>query len=169
MELVRHTIEPVFDAHSRVLILGTMPSPKSRALGFYYGHPQNRFWRVLSAVLGDDIPAAPEEKRAYLLARHIAMWDALASCEISGASDSSIRNPQPNELSHILSAAPVRCVFTTGKAASRLYRRYCMAQTGMEDVCLPSPSAANCGMPFDVLVQEYGAVRTVLEQADGSA
>ena len=162
MELIRHTIEPVFDEASRVLILGTMPSPKSRAVGFYYGHPQNRFWRVLSAVLGQNIPEAPEDRRAFLLAQQIALWDVLESCEISGASDSSIRNPRPNNLGRILAVAQIRRVFTTGKTASRLYRQYCMEQTGFEDICLPSPSAANCGTPLETLVREYAAIDEAL-------
>ena len=108
MEHIIHSIEPVFDAESRVLILGTMPSPKSREVQFYYGHPQNRFWRVLAAVLGEEVPRSVPEKKAMLLRHRIALWDVLAECEITGASDSSIRNPVANDLSVILDHAPVQ-------------------------------------------------------------
>lgn len=107
MEHIIHSIEPVFDAESRVLILGTMPSPKSWEVQFYYGHPQNRFWRVLAAVLGEEVPQSVPEKKAMLLRHQIALWDVLAECEITGASDSSIRNPVANDLSVILDHAPV--------------------------------------------------------------
>ena len=123
MEHIIHSIEPVFDAESRVLILGTMPSPKSREVQFYYGHPQNRFWRVLAAVLGEELPQSVPEKKAMLLRHRIALWDVLAECEITGASDSSIRNPVANDLSVILDHAPVQAVFTTGATAWKLYTR----------------------------------------------
>ena len=119
--MIYHTIPPVFDANSRILILGTMPSPRSRAEGFFYGHPQNRFWRVLSAVLEEPLPVSVAEKKAMLLRRGIALWDVLASCEIAGASDSSIRNPVLNDFAPIFSNADIKAVFTTGKTAAKLY------------------------------------------------
>lgn len=114
-----HTIPPVYDARSRVLILGTMPSPKSREQGFYYGHPQNRFWRALAAALDEPAPQTVPEKRALALRRGIALWDVLASCDIEGASDASIQNPVANDLTPILAAADIRAVFTTGRRAAR--------------------------------------------------
>ena len=131
MEHIIHSIEPVFDAESRVLILGTMPSPKSREVQFYYGHPQNRFWRVLAAVLGEEVPQSVPEKKAMLLRHRIALWDVLAECEITGASDSSIRNPVANDLSVILGHAPVQAVFTTGATAWKRYTRLQKPHTGI--------------------------------------
>mgnify|MGYP000136309674 FL=1 len=144
MSVVKHPLKPVYDAHSRVLILGTMPSPKSREEGFYYAHPQNRFWRILAALFQEPLPVSNTEKRAFVLAHHIALWDVLASCEIQGAADHSIRRPVANDLRPVLEAAPVRAIFTTGRKASELYRRLCLPQTGRASVYLPSPSAANC-------------------------
>lgn len=163
MEHIIHSIEPVFDAESRVLILGTMPSPKSREVQFYYGHPQNRFWRVLAAVLGEEVPQSVPEKKAMLLRHRIALWDVLAECEITGASDSSIRNPVANDLSVILDHAPVQAVFTTGATAWKLYTRLQKPHTGIEAVRLPSTSPANCAVKMEALTEAYKALLPWLE------
>ena len=163
MEHIIHSIEPVFDAESRVLILGTMPSPKSREVQFYYGHPQNRFWRVLAAVLGEEVPQSVPEKKAMLLRHRIALWDVLAECEITGASDSSIRNPVANDLSAILDHAPVQAVFTTGATAWKLYTRLQKPHTGIEAVRLPSTSPANCAVKMEALTEAYKAILPWLE------
>ncbi len=163
MEHIIHSIEPVFDAESRVLILGTMPSPKSREVQFYYGHPQNRFWRVLAAVLGEEVPRSVPEKKAMLLRHRIALWDVLAECEITGASDSSIRNPVANDLSVILGHAPVQAVFTTGATAWKLYTRLQKPHTGIEAVRLPSTSPANCAVKMEALTEAYKAILPWLE------
>lgn len=163
MEHIIHSIEPVFDAESRVLILGTMPSPKSREVQFYYGHPQNRFWRVLAAVLGEELPRSVPEKKAMLLRHRIALWDVLAECEITGASDSSIRNPVANDLSVILDHAPVQAVFTTGATAWKLYTRLQKPHTGIEAVRLPSTSPANCAVKMEALTEAYKAILPWLE------
>ena len=142
--MIAHPIPPVFDKNSRVLILGSFPSVRSREVGFFYGHPQNRFWRTLAAVLHEArIPQTTEEKRAFLLSHGIALWDVIASCEIEGSSDASIRNAVPNDLSNILEHAPIERIITTGGTAHRLYQRYLKLQTGVEDICLPSTSPAN--------------------------
>lgn len=163
MEHIIHSIEPIFDAESRVLILGTMPSPKSREVQFYYGHPQNRFWRVLAAVLGEEVPQSVPEKKAMLLRHRIALWDVLAECEITGASDSSIRNPVANDLSVILNHAPVQAVFTTGATAWKLYTRLQKPHTGIEAVRLPSTSPANCAVKMEALTEAYKAILPWLE------
>ena len=164
--VVTHSLSPVWDAHSRVLILGTMPSPASRAQGFYYGHPQNRFWRVLAAVLGEVDPAAdPAARREFALRHGIALFDVLRRCEIAGASDASIRAGEPNDFSAILAGADIRAVFTTGKRAFALYERLCLPATGRPAVCLPSPSAANCRMSLGELIRAYAPIRAVLEEA----
>ncbi len=157
-ELVIHNIDPVFDERSRVLLLGTMPSPKSREVGFYYGHPQNRFWRVF-AELFDEVPAQSISEKCEMLLNHrIALWDVLASCEIEGASDASIRNARPNDLSRIFQTADIKAVFATGTRAAKLYRQLCEPAIGMPCVTLPSTSAANARMSFDELVKAYRVV-----------
>lgn len=156
---VVHPLAPVFDKDSRVLILGTMPSPKSRETGFYYGHPQNRFWRVMAQLLDEPFPASREERLALALRRHFALWDVLASCEIRGADDGSIRAPEANDLSAVLDNAPIRAVFTTGTKAASLYRRLCLPKTGREAIALPSTSAANCRFySYDALLGAYRAI-----------
>lgn len=144
LSLVEHTLPPVYDASSRILILGTMPSPKSREYGFYYSHPQNRFWRVLSDLYDQKVPVTNAEKTEFLRKSHIALWDVLKSCEIRGADDGSIREPVPNEIAGLLSGSNIRAVFTTGTKAASLYRRLCLKSTGIPAIPLPSTSPANC-------------------------
>lgn len=158
-ERVFHTLEPVWNERSRILILGSFPSPKSRQLGFYYGHPQNRFWKVLSEVFQKPCPQTNEEKKAFALEEGIALWDVLHSCMIRGADDSSIREPQENDLNRILSHAPIELIVTTGKKANELYSKYCKAAIGREAICLPSTSPANCAMSLERLVEAYQVLR----------
>lgn len=154
---VDHAIDPVFDERSRVLMLGTMPSPASREAGFFYGHPQNRFWRVLAAVFDEPAPDTIEDKRDLLLRRRIALWDVLASCDIEGASDASIRNARPNDLSRILDAADIQAVFATGSKAGQLYAKFCEEASGMPCTTLPSTSPANAKMKLGDLTEAYRA------------
>ncbi len=160
-----HTIPPVFDSHSKILILGSFPSVKSRESQFFYGHPQNRFWGVLAAVPGQPLPSDIAEKKEFLLRNHIALWDVIESCEITGSSDSSIRNAVPNNLNRILCAAPVCQIFTNGRTAGRLYDKYCLNDTGRPALCLPSTSPANAAWSLDRLVTAWNAVRTALQDA----
>ena len=155
-----HTIPPVYDQHSRVLVLGTMPSPKSREVGFYYGHPQNRFWRVMERLfeLSDHALVDNDARVAFLLGHHIALWDVLASCTISGASDASIADPQPNDLTRILDAAPIRAVCCTGGKSAQLCRRFndrLLRERGIPLIALPSTSPANARMRLEELVNAY--------------
>ena len=163
-ETVYHTFGPLYDAQSRVLILGSMPSPKSREVGFFYGHPQNRFWPVLAAVLGEPAPETVEQKRALALRRHIAMWDVLASCEIEGASDAAIRNPVPNDLTGLLAQTQVHTIFCTGAASHKLYTKLCQPMTGMPAVRLPSTSPANAAWSRARLEAAYAVIREALER-----
>ena len=162
-ESLRHPFPAVYATDSRILILGSFPSVKSREQRFFYGHPQNRFWRVLAALLGTDVPQSVEEKRAFLLAHRIALWDVIASCEIAGSSDASIRNAVPNDLSLILETASIRQIFTNGGTAHRLYRKYICPLTGREDIALPSTSPANATRSLDALVDAWQIVREALE------
>ena len=169
-EVVTHTIEPVFDASSRVLVLGTMPSPASREVGFYYGHPQNRFWRVMERLFGlaDHALVDNDARTVFLLERHIALWDVLASCSIEGASDASISDPVPNDLTRLLDAAPIERVICTGGTAERLCRRFngkLLHERGIELVGLPSTSPANARMRLDDLVAAYAPAFVLLRQA----
>lgn len=152
---VTHEFGPCFDSESEILILGSIPSLKSREVGFYYGHPQNRFWSVLSHVYGKAIGKQQTEKEQFLKEHHIALWDVLESCEIEGSSDLSIQNPIVNDISIIIKASKVRKIYTTGKKAYELYQKYCFPQTHIEAVCLPSTSPANCAWNLEKLVEAY--------------
>lgn len=159
MEHLIHTIPPTFDKHSRVLVLGSFPSPKSREGQFNYGHPQNRFWRVLSQLAGEELPATNEEKRAFCLRHHIALWDVIAECDIEGASDTSIRNARPNKLSLITKAAPIEAVYCTGAKAHQLYRRLgCEQECGLPATRLPSTSPANAACKMEQLLAAYSVI-----------
>ena len=153
-----HPIPPVYDAHSTVLILGSFPSVKSRETGFFYGHAQNRFWRVTAAVFGCPVPATIPEKRAFLLKNRIALWDVLASCEITGSADSSIKNAVPNDLSAILSSANIRRIYTNGKTSKNYYKRFSEEITGRGSVCLPSTSPANAAWSLDRLINAWKVI-----------
>ena len=156
--LVTHEFDAFFNKYSRVLILGTIPSPKSREQGFYYGHPQNRFWKVLADVLDEEFPQTVEERKRFLKRNHIALWDVLESCEIKGASDVSIRNARPNDMNRILQAADIRAIFATGAKAAQLYKKLCFPECGVEAVRLPSTSPANCGCSYETLREAYSQI-----------
>ena len=156
--LVTHEFDAFFDKDSRVLILGTIPSPKSREQGFYYGHPQNRFWKVLADVLDEEFPQTVEERKGFLKQNHIALWDVLESCEIKGASDVSIRNARPNDMNRILQEADIRAIFATGAKAAQLYKKLCFPECGVEAVRLPSTSPANCGCSYETLREAYSQI-----------
>ncbi|WP_099205018.1 DNA-deoxyinosine glycosylase [Scatolibacter rhodanostii] len=154
-EIVQHEFEPVYNENSRILILGTIPSVKSRENHFYYGHPQNRFWKVLAELVSCELPQTIEEKKQMLLLHKIAVWDVLKSCEIVGSGDSSIRAEIPNEILPLLQKTQIKKVFTNGKKAEAFYQKYCRAETGVESVCLPSTSPANAAWSLDKLVQVW--------------
>ena len=157
-QTVLHPLSPLVTAGSHTLILGTMPSPRSRAEAFYYAHPQNRFWRVLAAVYGETDPQTAEGRTALLYAHGLALWDVLASCTITGAADSTIRDPVPNDIPALLRQYPgITRMCTTGGTAARLYHRLLEPQTGLPALCLPSPSAANARTSFEQLLAAYRA------------
>ena len=156
MDRLSHPFPPLYDADSRILILGSFPSVKSREAMFFYGHPQNRFWRVLAAVLGEETPQTAAEKKSLLLRHGVALWDVIASCDIAGSSDASITNVVPNDLSRILDAAPVRRIFCNGGTAYRFYRRYDEAGWGKAEA-LPSTSPANARSSVQALTERWRA------------
>jgi hypoxanthine-DNA glycosylase len=167
MTLIVHPWEPVFDSNSRVLILGTIPSPKSRENGFYYGHPQNSFWQTLGAVTGEGAPPPDvRSKRDFLARNHIALWDVLHSCVIDGAADASIRGAVPNRFRWLLDQTRIQAIFTTGRKATELFRRRCAGEAGMEARYLPSTSPANRAMQARAeFMEEWMAVRAFLDGA----
>ena len=132
-----------------------MPSPKSRERAFYYAHPQNRFWPALTLALGEPAPTTNEEKTALILRHRLALWDVLASCEITGASDSSIKNPVPNDIPALIASSRIRRVLCTGSTSARFYTRLVFPQTKIPSEILPSPSAANARMRLEDLAREY--------------
>ena len=157
-EEIVHPIPPFCNADARVLILGSFPSVRSRESGFFYGHPQNRFWRVLAAVFGGEIPATVEEKKALLAAHHIALWDVIASCRITGSADSSICDVIPNDIAALPVQTEIRAIFTNGKTAQTLYDKHILPTLGIPAVCLPSTSPANAAWSVERLVQAWQAV-----------
>ena len=171
LQNIIHQIQPVWNSESQVLILGTMPSPKSREAGFFYMHPQNRFWKVLPAVFGEELiypnnwsdrEAAISERRNFLLHHHIALWDVLASCDISGAADSSIRNAKPNDFDEIFNHSKIQRVFCTGKTAWSLWNKTCAKEYeeryNLTVECLPSTSPANAACSLEKLIEAYKVV-----------
>ena len=155
---VHHNIPPLWAADSRVLVLGSFPSPKSREQKFFYGHPRNRFWPVLSAVFNEPVPQTVEQKKELALRHHIAMWDTIASCEIKGASDTSIKHPVPNDLKSIIDSSQIKAVFCTGAASYKYYVKQCEKDTGIPAVCLPSTSPANAAWSLERLTEAYRAI-----------
>ncbi len=153
-----HTFPPIYDKNSRVLILGTFPSVKSREQEFYYGHPQNRFWKVLSALTGSPVPTTIDEKKQLLLANHIAVWDVIQSCEIVGSSDSSIRNVVPADIPSILSDSNICRIYGNGAKACQLYDTCLLAQTGIPIHKLPSTSPANAACSLEKLIQSWSVL-----------
>ena len=158
MNNIVHPLAPVFDKDSRILILGTMPSPKSREYGFYYMHPQNRFWRVMESLFSQEIPNDNDEKRKWLLSHGIALWDVLKSCDIDNASDSSIKNPIVNDFEEIFKTAKIEKVFATGKKSAQLYNKYSKWAEEYPITALLSTSPANCRYSFEDIVNNYSEI-----------
>lgn len=158
MTHVIHKIPPVYNKNSQILILGSFPSVKSREGRFFYHHKQNHFWKVLSTIVNDVLPETIDEKKDFLLKNHIAVWDVIASCDIEGSSDSSIKNAVPNDFSDILKAAPIRKIYTNGGTAYKLYHKYCEKVTGIKAMKLPSTSPANASYSLDRLISEWKVI-----------
>lgn len=150
-----HTFEPIYDESSKILILGSFPSVKSRENNFYYGHPQNRFWKVLAHVLKEHVPETIEEKKAMLLKHHIAIWDVIASCSIQGSSDTSIKDVVVNDFAEILSSTDIKQIFVNGTKAYELYHKYAEPKTGMKAMKLPSTSPANAAWKLERLCDNW--------------
>ena len=158
LQTVVHTIPPLYDCHSRVLLLGSIPSPKSREIGFFYGHPQNRFWRVLAAVLGEEVPQTIEDNRAMCLKHHVALWDTIARCDIAGASDTSIRNAEPNDIGKLVRESEITRIFATGGKSAELYRKLIEPTLYIPITQLPSTSPANAAWSLERLIEAYRVI-----------
>ena len=157
--MVIHPIEPIYDNSSKVLILGSFPSVKSREEGFFYGHKQNRFWKVVSGVLEEEEPGTIEEKKALLIRNRIALWDVIQSCDIVGSSDSSITNVVPNDLSRILNTADIKAIYVNGKTALKYYEKYTEPVIKRTAICLPSTSPANAAWSMEKLLSAWKIIK----------
>lgn len=154
---IKHTFEPIYNKESKILILGSLPSVKSREQGFYYGHPQNRFWKVLSGILACEVPITIEEKKQMLLTNHIAIWDVIDSCDIKGSSDSSIRNVVATDIPKVLQQTSITHIYANGKTAGALYRKWVQPITQREIIDLPSTSPANAAYKLEALIEHWSA------------
>ena len=155
---IEHPFGPLYDQNSRVLILGSFPSVKSREQNFFYGHTQNRFWRVIAAVFDKPVPQNIEEKKQLILTNGLALWDSIASCEITGSSDASIRNARANDIDIILGNSSIERIYCNGRKSHELYCRYIEAQTGREAICLPSTSPANAQWSLERLIEAWSVI-----------
>ncbi len=153
--MIQHPFPPLYNAQSEILILGSFPSVKSREQMFFYGHPQNRFWKVLAHIYHTQAPDTIADKKSFLLDRGIALWDVIASCEISGSADSSIRDVVANDLTPILQAASIRQIFVNGKTAEKYFNRYTKPLIQRDAICLPSTSPANAAWTLEKLVAAW--------------
>ena len=169
---VTHGFGPVWNDRSRVLILGSMPSPSSREAGFYYMFPRNRFWPVLAALFDQPVPEPdPADRAEFALKHRIALWDVIQECDIHGASDASITNVVPTDIASLLDRAPIGTIFTTGRKAGQLYRRYCLPNLQEKGhrltmINLPSTSPANAAMSLADLVKAYQPIRKALDDKE---
>ena len=153
--MVYHNIPPVFDKHSEILILGSFPSVKSREMQFFYGHSQNRFWKVIATIYDYPVPSDIPSKKKLLLDNRIALWDVIGSCEINGSSDSSIRNAVPNDIAALVEKTGISRIFANGATSYNMYNRFCRDSVGIDAVKLPSTSPANAAYSLDRLVSEW--------------
>ena len=155
---IDHPFGPLYGPDSRILILGSFPSVKSREQQFFYGHPQNRFWKVIAALFGQEVPRTIPEKKELILSHRLALWDSIASCVVTGSSDASIREVRANDLSVILDHSPVRKIFCNGKTSWQMYEKWIRPSTGREAVCLPSTSPANAQWSLDRLIDAWSVI-----------
>lgn len=154
-----HPIPPIYDDLSEILVLGSFPSVKSREGEFFYHHPRNRFWLVISTIYNEPVPISIQDKKELLLRNRIAVWDVIESCEITGSADSSIKNVIANDITKILSTANISKIYTNGNTAFALYQKYILPKTGREGIKLPSTSPANAGCKLEQLIEAWSCIR----------
>lgn len=153
-----HPVEPLYDENSKVLILGSFPSAKSRKARFFYGHPQNRFWKLIALLSEEEVPQTTEQKKSLILRHNLAVWDVIHSCTVTGSSDSSIRDVVPNDLAPVIGGSKIEKIFTNGAVAHKLYKKYIFPQTGIEAVKLPSTSPANAAYSIERLAESWKVI-----------
>lgn len=159
MEHVKHTINPIYNEKSNILILGTFPSVKSRENKFFYSHPQNRFWKIIAYITNTSpVPSTIDEKKNMLLNNKIALFDVIKSCDITGSSDTSIKNVEPWDLSIILDACNIKKIYANGNKAYELYMKYCYNNLKRSIIKLPSTSPANASFNFERLLSEWSQI-----------
>ena len=158
-ERLTHPFGPLYSSESRTLILGSFPSVKSRAQHFFYGHPQNRFWKVVAAVFEEAVPETIPQKKDLILNHGLALWDAIASCVITGSSDASIREVRPNDLRIILDRCPVSRIYCNGRKSFEMYEKYIRPDIGREAACLPSTSPANAQWSLERLTEAWSVLK----------
>ena len=156
---IRHPFGPLYGPESRILILGSFPSVKSREQNFFYGHPQNRFWKVIAALYDREVPKTIPEKRELILSHGLALWDSIASCVITGSSDASIREVRPNDLRIILDNSPIERIYCNGRKSYEMYEKYILPEIGREAGCLPSTSPANAQWSLEKLIDAWKEIR----------
>ncbi len=158
-----HPINPVWDTNSKILILGSFPSVLSRKSHFFYGHPKNRFWKILSSILNEKEPLTIDDKKSLLLNNKIAVWDVIKSCDIKGSADSSIQNVVPNDIGFILKSSKIKMIFTNGQTADKLYQKHLLQKTELKPIVLPSSSPANARYSLEDLINEWSIIKTYLD------
>lgn len=159
MSRIDHPFGPLYSEHSRILILGSFPSIKSREQSFFYAHPQNRFWKVIASIFDESVPVTIKEKKALIISHDLALWDSIASCEINGSSDASIRNAKANDISIILSNCSIEQIYCNGRKSHDLFRKYIEPVIKREAVCLPSTSPANAQWSLERLTEAWSVIR----------
>ena len=160
---ILHPFGPLFDRDSRILILGSFPSVRSREQNFFYGHPQNRFWKVIAALFGQEVPITVPDKKELILSHHLALWDSIASCVITGSSDASIRDVRPNDLRIILDSAPIRLICCNGRKSHEMYEKHIRPVISRDAICLPSTSPANAQWTLEKLVDAWSVIRESID------
>lgn len=153
--LCSHVFDPCFDSNSRILILGSFPSLKSREEAFYYAHPQNRFWKVLGCVFNENVGESKNDREAFILSHGLALYDVIEQCLISGSSDASIKEVIPANLAPFFEKAHISRILLNGKTATRYFKKYQKEKEGIEVVSLPSTSPANAACSLEQLVREW--------------
>lgn len=159
MTPIKHPFPPLYSKDTRVLILGSFPSVKSREENFFYGHPRNRFWNVSAEIFQTDIPLTKEEKTELVLKNRLGLWDVIGSCNITGSSDASVKNAVPNDISPILSECRISAIFVNGKTAEKYYNRHLLPKNGISAITLPSTSPANAAWSLERLVDEWKQIK----------
>ncbi len=157
-QTILHPLKPLYNQDSKILILGSFPSIKTREYGFFYGHPQNRFWPILEVLFNEELTRDIEQRREFILKNKIALYDSIYQCDIIGSSDASIQNVVPSDLSEVFENADIKQVFCNGATSYKYYKKYHAKKSGIKGISLPSSSPANARYRLDDLVREWSQI-----------